>query len=179
MHIELTKMNAFTKSCKILTKFGRVLKCIFYIYPKNWILCKRYPFLFVDSKYEEFWSGRYERTWLDFLPIGWQKRFGMKLVHDIDKYIKDNNITNYHIDDVKQMFGMLYWYDNGDEGLKKLINNYIFISKNVCVNCGADTNYVSTGYVLPYCNECAEYMYLEGKITYRSAYFRTSKHKQK
>ena len=64
--------------------------------------------MFVDSKYEEFWSGRYERTWFDFLPIGWQKRFGMKLVHDIDKYLKDNNITNYHIDDVKQMFGMLY-----------------------------------------------------------------------
>ena len=155
----------------VANMFFNWTKRIFYTIPRNWIICKRYPFLKINSGVHPYFDNRYEKTWLDFLPIGWQKRFGWKLVHDIDKYLKEHNITDYQIKQVKEKFGMLCWYDNAPNELQGIIDNYIYISKHVCVECGANADFISTGYVLPYCNKCAEAIRDERGTEFQSAHF--------
>ena len=168
---------SFLESVQLQTRmfvFGLAdkIKLYFYTIPKNWIICKRYPFLRILSDVHPYWAGRYHKIWIDMLPIGWEKRFGWKLVRDIDKWLRAHpDISDYYIKEVKEKFGMLCWYDNAPEDLKNIIDNYIYISKHVCVECGANADFISTGYVLPYCNKCAERIRDERGTDFKSAHF--------
>lgn len=52
---------------------------------KNKKLCKRYPFLIVRDWNDKPFS--YEFTYLDDMPEGWKKAFGMDMCEDIRKVL--------------------------------------------------------------------------------------------
>jgi len=125
-----------------------------YVVPRNYVLCLRYPWLAINSGVYPWEDGYYYETWLDCMPCGWKKRFGMNLVHDIDRFLKEHDIKDYHIDQVKEKWGELCWYDNGPKELHEIIERYEYISYNTCIVCGKDASYISQGWISPYCNDC-------------------------
>ena len=125
----------------------------------NWIICKRYPFLKIDTPVYP-WIKGYTSIWIDEMEPGWRTAFGWKLCEELRAYLKKNNITNYHVTQVKEKYGTLCWYDNWFEiqGNYKLhedvLRKYITLSSNTCVICGKPATHKSVGYILPYCSEC-------------------------
>lgn len=121
---------------------------------KNYFICLKYPFLKIESGVYP-WVKGYGTIWTDELPIGWQKSFVWDLCKEIREYNKKHNIKDYHIDQVKEKFGGLCWYDNGCTDFHKtIINKYESKSYKTCCQCGKEAEYYSTGWILPYCGEC-------------------------
>lgn len=65
-------------------------------------LIEKYPWL----QYRNVWTGEkldYKYTWLDDLPKGWNKAFGMKMVEELDKILRKANFQNdYKITQIKE-----------------------------------------------------------------------------
>ena len=83
-------------------------------------LVKRYPWLGlriydpdIDS-YIQDPDDDYKSTWLDSMPDGWRKAFGLKMCKEIQKELKKYNyVDKYVIIEIKEKFGGLRWYDGG------------------------------------------------------------------
>lgn len=115
-------------------------------------------------------------TELDEMPVGWRKRFG----EDICKEIRNSLIftciklehpktflqklkclykgirllQNYRIMQIKEKFGGLRWYTNGDtKETFEIIQKYEDISKKTCIVCGNNATHISTGWICPYCSK--------------------------
>ena len=123
-------------------------------------LCKRYPFLIVCD-----WSGKplgYEFTYLDDMPSGWRKAFGIDMCEDIRRVlVKANYLYNYRIVQVKEKYGSLRWYDDGAPSsiyreLQDIIDTYEFIAYHTCICCGRPATKISLGWISPFCDKCAE-----------------------
>lgn len=130
---------------------------------RNKKLVKKYPWL----KPYHVWSGKpfkdydYSYTWLDDMPDGWRKAFGMMMVKEIDEVLQKCNYQNlYKVVQVKEKYGSLRWYDNGvphiiyDE-YSQIINKYYYLSENICVICGKPDVYMTfSGWDYPLCERC-------------------------
>ena len=129
---------------------------------ENKKLCERYPFL----KYRSEWSGEdiagydYDFTYLDDMPSGWKKAFGIKMCEELrDILIKGNYLDEYRVVQVKEKFGALRWYDNGvpraisDEYLAWL-SKYENLSEHTCIVCGEPGPIRTAGWISPYCDKC-------------------------
>ena len=122
---------------------------LFYHLPRNYYLVKRYPFLKPCQNYY------YESTWLDGMPIGWRKAFGLQICREIQEVIDRDHITNYSISQVKEKFGGLRWYDSGgNQAIRDIIRKYEVISAQTCMICGRPAEYVTTGWKGCYCGKC-------------------------
>ena len=130
---------------------------------KNWFLCLRFPFL----KPRNVWSGdklddyNYEFTWLDDIPYGWKKAFGVKLCRDLKRFIKksDYPLSEYRVMQTKEKFGRLCWYDNGlPKGGYDVLKKYEILSEHTCINCGTHKNVymIDDGWLSPWCKPCWE-----------------------
>ena len=126
---------------------------------ENKKLIERYPFLQCRND----WTGEiiegYEYTYLDDLPEGWAKTFGLYLCEDLrEALIAADFLNEYRVVQVKEKFGSLRWYDNGyprDSNVGKVIRKYETISEHVCVICGKpDVKMVYSGWISPYCEDC-------------------------
>lgn len=107
-------------------------------------LIKKYPWLQIRN----IWTGElvnpenYEFTWLDDLPNGWQRAFGLKMVKELDKILRKANYQNeYRITQIKEKYGVLHWYDNGVPIIiineyDKWLAKYEELSKHTCLICG-------------------------------------------
>ena len=123
----------------------------------NYFVCLRYPFLKVAPSDVYDWVRGYDDIWLDYIPKGWRKAFGWKLCKDLKKYLKDHNITDYKVIQVKEKFGGLRWYHESKfarEIKENVIDKYESLSYYCCVNCGKREDWWSSGYFLPYCDDC-------------------------
>lgn len=115
-------------------------------------------------------------TELDAMENGWRSKFGENMCKEIRNsllktYIKNGKPTSfwgkikcyykgvkhlysYRIVQIKEKFGSLRWYANGDtRDTLNIIQKYENISENTCIVCGKDATYRSTGWVCPYCDE--------------------------
>lgn len=125
----------------------------------NFFICLRYPFLKIDTTVYPWLKG-YRKIWLDELEPGWRKRFGLALCEELRKFLKENNVKGYHVNQVKEKWGVLEWYDNWYELYnnydirKKILQKYSRLSSNTCVICGGNADHKSIRYVLPYCSKC-------------------------
>lgn len=118
-------------------------------------------------------------TELGAMPVGWRKAFGMQICKDIRHaliytVIDKENITwktpgkrikayitgfkylfNYRITQIKEKFGGLRWYDErSTEAVHNIIDKYESISYNTCIHCGKPAEYMTTGWISPYCADC-------------------------
>jgi len=122
-------------------------------------LTKKYPWLLPHNR----WTGDgvedydYSYTELDNMPNGWRIAFGDQMCEEIhEELVKFKYVYEYRIMQIKEKYGGLRWYDNG--GTKKLSDillKYENLSYNYCINCGNPAEYISTGWISPYCSECA------------------------
>jgi len=126
---------------------------------RNRELCRKYPFLVPFDEY----SGEpmyppdydYEWTYLDEMPIGWRVAFGEKLCEELkNELLAHDRLDDYRVVQVKEKFGELRWYDNGntDKGYE-IIHKYMDISRRTCVLCGKPATRISHGWICPYCDE--------------------------
>lgn len=122
-------------------------------------LIKEFPFLAIKNA----WTGKVDKnyhfdvTWLDDMPYGWRKRFGIELCKDLKKaLVKANYLKDYQIIQVKEKFGTLRWYDNGSsEECHQILFDYEYISGHICIECGKlDTPMIDDGWVSPICEDC-------------------------
>ena len=125
-------------------------------------LCKRYPFLIIHD-----WSGKpldYEFTYLDDMPEGWKRAFGIDMCKDIRRVlVKANYLYDYRVCQVKEKYGTLRWYDYGAPSsiyreLQDVIDKYEGLSYRTCIWCGRPATKISQGWISPWCDKCAERM---------------------
>lgn len=126
---------------------------------KNYELCMEYPFLVPTNR----WTGKevadyeYEYTELDAMPQGWRIAFGEQLCAELKEELANANyLENYRITDIKEKYGMLHWYDCGNtENGHKIIGKYEGMSRRICIHCGKPATKISTGWISPWCDTCA------------------------
>lgn len=138
----------------------------------NQALCEMYPFLVPSNPWTGkfitegagYWPGEpeaipeydYEWTELDIMPEGWRKAFGVLLCDELLRELKRvNALEKYRINDIKEKYGSLRWYDNGNtrEGYR-IIGKYTGISRYTCIICGAPATRVTLGWYSPFCGKC-------------------------
>lgn len=115
-------------------------------------------------------------TELDAMDDGWRIKFGEDMCREIRNsllttYIRNEKpnslfgkikvyhkgvklLLSYRILQIKEKYGSLRWYTNGDtEDTLKIISKYENISKRTCVICGKEAEWTSVGWISPYCEE--------------------------
>ena len=100
---------------------------------------------------------------IDSLDSGWMRAFGMDLLKELKAQLKkDNYLYKYRIVDIKEKYGSLCWYSAlSPKGEMEIISKYEKLSEHTCIYCGRPAKYITTGYILPYCEKCISE---EGKI---------------
>ena len=128
---------------------------------KNKKLCKRYPFIIIrDWKTDK--PTDCDFTYLDDMPDGWRKAFGIQMCEEIREIlIKGNYLYDYRIAQIKEKFGALRWYDEGTPDsiyreIQDIIYKYEKISAHICISCGKPATKISTGWIMPFCDKCAD-----------------------
>lgn len=130
----------------------------------NYWLCYKYPWLIPHNRWtdEEIEDFDFSYTELDGMPEGWKKAFGEQICEEIQKLLEEADyVYKYRILQIKEKFGGLRWYDNTvpesiRERLNAIITKYEDLSERTCVNCGAPATKISTGWISPWCDKCAE-----------------------
>lgn len=106
-------------------------------------------------------------TELDAMPEGWRRAFGMDICKEIRaalyKEFGLKGVFNYRIEQIKEKYGSLRWYDaRTTHKIQEIISKYEEISSRTCINCGAPATWISNGWISPYCDKCI------GDTTYAS-----------
>jgi len=102
------------------------------------------------------------------LPIGWQK-FMQSRIQGIESYLHINGIPKnvFNILQVKEKYGeaLLYYHWDFDDTytmvpdkiftvVDGMVTNITIDSKYICSQCGGKATVETTGYILPYCDDC-------------------------
>ena len=147
----------------ILLSLGEYMQLPF-IMLRNYILVKRFPFLKPSCGWHvcmEYWKKdykyHYEETWLDGMPSGWRKSFGIQLCKELRKAINDNHLEDYAVHQVKEKWGELCWYDEGgNKNTHEIIEKYEILSREKCQICGRPAEYMTRSWIGYYCGRCAK-----------------------
>lgn len=130
---------------------------------KRWLLME-YPWLRMEEKEEVVYFDLEEDkiyTFIDCAPRGWAK-----LCEDLCAELKPllkkvGYVDKYKLYQVKEKYGGLRWYDGGApteiySEYCALIRKYEDLSYKTCCICGAPATKMSTGWISPFCDKCAE-----------------------
>ena len=112
-----------------------------------------------NSKTEEFYC----------LPAGWVDTFVPQMLDDLFEVL-GSSIYDWELLQVKEKYGTLtvYWCWNMDSDLsdedkadleyqlEEILDQYTSISRNTCAMCGEEATHMSTGWMVPLCDECDE-----------------------
>jgi hypothetical protein len=104
-----------------------------------------------------------------FLYEGWQKTFVPQMMDELFDVL-GSYVEDFEVHQIKEKYGSLtvYWgwkhrdytdKENNDikeidGAVKSIIEKYRTISDHTCVQCGGKAVLLSTGWVLPFCNDC-------------------------
>lgn len=127
-------------------------------------LRKEYPFLICRNRWtdEIIEMDDYDFTELDDMPNGWRIAFGEQMCKELKEILVEGKyLDDYRILQIKEKWGILHWYSNGIPQLvyDKYIEwerKYEELSKRTCIHCGKPATHITTGWVSPYCTECAQ-----------------------
>lgn len=147
---------------------------------KNRELCERYPFLIPSNRWSGiriteaegggYWPGDpdaipeydYEFTELDDMPDGWRIAFGEQLCEELKQDLLatggEKALNEYRIVQIKEKYGYLHWYDAGctERWFKEILPKYERLSERTCIICGKPAIWISTGWISPWCDDCAK-----------------------
>lgn len=114
----------------------------------NRTLIKKYPWLAIREDDDSV-------TWLDIMPPGWRKAFGLQMVKDIQKALDREPKQlrdSFQITDVKEKFGSLRVYSVPYiEGVEEMIDKYNNMSQHFCCYCGKCLDKPT---FMPLCDAC-------------------------
>lgn len=138
---------------------------------RNWFLVKRFPFLKPSLGYgcdmhyhRNGYKYRYEETWLDCLPRGWRKKFGIQICKELKAVIERDKLSKYAVTQVKEKFGILCWYDEGgNKETNKIVIKYADMTSEICIYCGKPAEYVAKNWIQYYCPECIDKFNMKDK----------------
>lgn len=130
---------------------------------KRWLLME-YPWLQMEEKeainYLDIEEDKIY-TFIDCAPSGWAK-----LCEDLCAELKPllekvGYVDKYRLCQVKEKFGGLRWYEWDvpvaiHDEYCALIRKYEDLSYKTCCVCGAPATKMSTGWISPLCDKCAE-----------------------
>ena len=126
----------------------------------NEYLISQYPWLQLRNVWNNKYIENYEFTWLDDLPSGWRKSFGLKMIEELDQILRKAHYQNeYKIVQIKEKWGSLCWYDNGIpkniyKEYNSWLNRYEELSKHTCIICGEQGELTGKGLIVPLCEKC-------------------------
>ncbi len=128
---------------------------------KNKELCSLYPFLVPRNVWTDEVADGYDYSWteMDMIPTGWRIAFGEMMMEEIAEALKKTgNLETFRFDEIKEKFGSLRVYTHGgNEEVDEIIDNYSYLSENICIVCGKPDVYMtSRGWIYPCCRECWE-----------------------
>lgn len=123
-------------------------------------LIEKYPWLRISNR----WTGEYvesaEGTELDLMPSGWRKAFGEKMCEEINDELMtwpQEDREKFRITDIKEKWAHLCFYTNFvSHHLVQITDKYSLISRLTCIHCGKPARWITRGWYMPYCQECAE-----------------------
>lgn len=113
-----------------------------------------------------------DHTELDDMPEGWRKAFGLQMCEEIKQELlkTKGHIYDYRIDQIKEKYGGLRWYDhNTTKAIQDIISKYEAISFRTCISCGKPATKMSKGWISPYCDDCIgnhDYTVIKGMDEY-------------
>ena len=156
-HLQIKQRDAHEKAYKFVGEFGNKENPARIVKVSGW-------WAFVEKFYSaiENFLGIFHfipyYTELDVLDKGWRKAFGLYICKDIKRALLEDGgrkrLRMYGIDQIKEKYGELCWYDHGgNEETNKIIAKYTFISRHTCIVCGKSADYVTRGWIEPYCKE--------------------------
>lgn len=128
---------------------------------ENKALLEKYPILRQRNVYTgEPIDNNDEYTYLDAMPQGWAKAFGIPMFEDIQNEVNTwpkEEQERFFFTDIKEKFGELRVYTSHmTDKLFEILEAYCAISRNVCIICGKlDVPMVNRGWISPYCRDCA------------------------
>jgi hypothetical protein len=146
---------------------------------KNKSLIKKYPFLLPKDEYtnKKIKGYDYSYTYMDDLPIGWAKAFGINLMEDIKKVlIEEHYLDKFQFEQIKEKYGTLRIYANySSDAFEHILNKYECISENVCTYCGKPDVplLINIGWIIPLCEPCYNKC-INSTIPYDKTYEKTS-----
>lgn len=97
---------------------------------------------------------------IECLPDGWAKAFGEKMVDELNEIIEKYDFADsYNIQQIKEKYGMLRWYDSGvpieaTDEYYAWLNKYAVLSEQTCIKCGNKATHMTKGWIVPLCDEC-------------------------
>lgn len=125
-------------------------------------LIAKYPWLLPRNR----WTGEvvedydYSYTELDDMPDGWRAAFGEQMCEEIQQALNmmESDIADtFRIMQIKEKYGSLCFYTNWlTDQIREIIYKYEKLSAHICISCGAPATKMSTGWISPYCDKCAE-----------------------
>lgn len=126
----------------------------------NKILCEKYPFLIPRNIWTDEIDEDYDYSWtrLDDLEPGWRIAFGEQLCEELKEALsKADYVDKFRFTQIKEKYGKLCLYNLGcNQEAWNVIRKYERLSKYVCGQCGQSATKVTTGWIYPYCDECAK-----------------------
>lgn len=132
------------------------------VHTYNKELVRKYPFLLPRNRWDDEVPEDYDYSYteLDAMPDGWRKAFGEKMCEEIsDALTKDGALYDYRILQIKEKWGSLRWYDYGaTDSVYQIVGRYESLSSKICINCGSPATKLTTGWIMPVCDECASKM---------------------
>lgn len=130
---------------------------------ENQQLIKKYPWLRITNR----WTGEYvegaKGTELDLMPSGWRKAFGEKMCEEINDELitwPQEDKEKFRVIDIKEKWAHLCFYTNlTSPHLNQIIGKYSLISRLTCIYCGGPARWITRGWYMPICDECAREAY--------------------
>ena len=127
---------------------------------KNKRLCGKYPFLTPRNVFTDKIPEDYDYSWtrLDDLEPGWKIAFGEQLCEELKEALaKADYVDKFRFTQIKEKWGSLCLYNFGcNQEAWDVILKYENLSKYTCGHCGKPATKVTTGWIYPYCDECAD-----------------------
>lgn len=125
----------------------------------NQKLIERYPWLKVTNRWTGEYIEDYDGTELDAMPSGWRAAFGEQMCAEIHQELMTwprEQQEKFRITDIKEKWAHLCFYTNlVSPELVAIIDKYTNLSKKTCIQCGKPAHWITRGWYMPMCHECA------------------------
>ena len=126
----------------------------------NKLLVERYPFLMPRNA----WTGKivedydYSYTLFDMIPKGWRSGFGIEFIEKLrNACVEADFLDKLLVTQIKEKYGELRFYTNPiPQNICKIITDYEYLSRYVCIDCGRPAKWVSKNWISPWCDECCK-----------------------
>lgn len=99
------------------------------------------------------------RSKFDAIPEGWREPIGKPLIKELKAELKKHNyLYGYRVLDIKEKYGGLRWDDTGQpvgSHVFDIVHKYENLSYQYCIHCGQKALYMTRGWIMPICEDCA------------------------